>query len=122
MLIKSFARVATVALVAMTIVVAPVGQTAKAQTATGATAFTINFPEVIVLHYWSQLDMTLAADQVTQYLLTQADGEDDLGTTTGVVISGGSTFSANVSASFWVGSNSATTTWCRRRNSSAIRR
>ena len=87
MLNKSFARLAVVALLAATLVVAPVSKLAHAQTATGATAFTITFPSVVVLHYWSTLNMTLSTAEMTDFLIGNTTGDDDRGTKGAVTIS-----------------------------------
>jgi hypothetical protein len=87
MLNKSFARVAIVAILAMTLVVAPVSKEAQAQSASGATAFTIAFPSVVVLHYWSTLNMTLSTADLTDFLIGNTTGDDNEGTKGSVTIS-----------------------------------
>ncbi len=87
MLKKGFARVAVVALLAATMVVAPVSKDAQAQSAQGATAFSISFPSVVVLHYWSALNMTLSTAELTDFLIGNTTGNDDRGTKGAVTIS-----------------------------------
>jgi hypothetical protein len=87
MLNKSLARVGVVAILALTLVVAPVSKEAQAQSASGATAFTIAFPSVVVLHYWSTLNMTLSTADLTDFLIGNTTGEDDRGTKGSVTIS-----------------------------------
>ena len=79
MLKKSFARVALVALLAATLVVAPVSKEAVAQSASGATAFSIVFPNVVVLHYWSTLSMEISTADLTDLLIGNTTGADDQG-------------------------------------------
>jgi len=87
MLNRSFARLGLVALLATTLVVAPVSKDVQAQSASGATAFSISFPNIIVLHYWSTLNMTLSTAEMSDYLIGNATGDDDVGTAGGIVIS-----------------------------------
>ncbi|NKB89656.1 MAG: hypothetical protein GKS06_15675 [Acidobacteria bacterium] len=77
---KSFARVALIALLAATLVVAPVSKEAAAQSASGATAFSISFPNVVVLHYWSQLNMAISTNDLTSLLIGNTSGDSDEGT------------------------------------------
>ena len=65
---KSFARVALVAMLAATLVVVPVTESAKAQSASGSTSLSINFPEVVVLHYWTDLTMSISQDNLLNYV------------------------------------------------------
>lgn len=80
MLNESLTRVALVALLGATLVVAPVSKDAQAQSAQGATAFSISFPSVVVLHYWSTLNMTLSTADLTDFLIGNTAGNDDRGT------------------------------------------
>lgn len=77
---KSYARVALVGLMAVTLLVAPVSRDVQAQSAQGATAFSISFPSVVVLHYWSALNMTLSTADLTNFLIGNTTGDDDEGT------------------------------------------
>ncbi len=87
MLNRSLARLALVALLAATLVVAPVSRDVQAQSASGSTAFSISFPNIIVLHYWSVLNMTLSTAQMSDFLIGNTTGDDDVGTAGGIVIS-----------------------------------
>ena len=87
MLNRSFARVTVVALVAATMVVVPMSPDVQAQSASGATAFSISFPNVVVLHYWSALNMTLSTSVLTNFLIGNTSGDDDQGTKSSVAIS-----------------------------------
>jgi len=69
MLNKSLARVTLVALLAATLLVAPGGNNVVAQSATGATSFSITFPQIVILHYWQQLDMDVNAGAVEDYIM-----------------------------------------------------
>lgn len=83
---KRFVRVALATAIVATLVVAPVTPNANAQSATGATSFSINFPKVIVLHYWSSLTVDLSTNVMTNFLIGQTTGDDDQGTQSGVSI------------------------------------
>ena len=101
MLKRSFAQVAVVALAAA-LVVAPVGQTARAQTAQGATNFSISFPNVVVLHYFANLGMEISTSDLTEFLIGNTDGEKVESDATGVTISDASgtlTADANITPS-----------------------
>jgi len=110
MLNKSFARFALVALLAATLVVAPVSKDVQAQSASGATAFSISFPNVVVLHYWSALNMTLSTSVLTNFLIGSTSGDDDQGTKSSVAISDNSgTFEASAAITSSVNSPNAIT-------------
>jgi len=84
---KNLTRVAVAAMLAATLVVAPLSEDAQAQSAEGTTAFSITFPSVVVLHYWSILNMTLSTAELTDFLIGNTTGEDDRGTQGSVAIS-----------------------------------
>ena len=107
---KTFARVVLVGLMAATLVVAPMNQDAQAQSASGATAFSISFPNVVVLHYWSALDMTLSTAVLTNFLIGNTTGDDDRLGKTGVVITDtGTNFEAEAAITSSVTSPTAIT-------------
>jgi hypothetical protein len=87
MLKKGFARLTLVALLAATLVVAPVSKEAAAQSASGATSFSIVFPNVVVLHYWSTLSMQISTADLTDLLIGNTTGADDQGSSGTISIS-----------------------------------
>ncbi len=101
---------ALVALMAAIMVVAPVSQDVQAQSASGATAFSISFPNVVVLHYWSALNMTLSTSVLTNFLIGNTTGDDDRGTKGSVAITDNAgTFEADAAITSSVNSTNAIT-------------
>lgn len=66
MLSKGLTRVSLVALVAAMLVLAPVADTARAQSASGDTSFTINVPKVVVLHFFQSLTVDVGTAALAQ--------------------------------------------------------